>query len=63
MCVCPCVYPCARGHVAIEVYCSAHDEWLILKLCVYVGYHTAKNVSNFGGDPVNKLIFFKSLKI
>ena len=20
-------------------YCSAHDEWLIMKLCMYVGYH------------------------
>ena len=32
-------------------YCSAHDEWLIMKLCMYVGYHDANNVSNFGGDP------------
>ena len=36
-------------------YCSAHDEWLIMKLCTYVGYHDANNVSNFGGDPVSKL--------
>ena len=36
-------------------YCSAHDEWLIMKLCMYVGYHDANNVSNFGGDPVTKL--------
>ena len=36
-------------------YCSAHDEWLIMKLCMYVGYHTANNVSNFGGDPVTQL--------
>ena len=33
-------------------YCSALDEWLIMKLCMYVGYHDANNVSNFGGDPV-----------
>ena len=33
-------------------YCSAHDEWLIMKLCLYVGYNDANNVSNFGGDPV-----------
>ena len=38
-------------------YCSAHDEWLIMKLCMYVGYHDANNVSNFGGDPVNQLHF------
>ena len=36
-------------------YCSAHDEWLIMKLCVYVGYHDANTVSNVGGDPVTKL--------
>ena len=38
-------------------YCSAHDEWLIMKLCMYVGYHTANNVSNSGGDPVTQLNF------
>ena len=36
-------------------YCSAHDEWLIMKLCMYVGYHDANNVSNFGGDSVAQL--------
>ena len=35
-------------------YCSAHDEWLIRKRCIYVGYHDANNVSNFGGDPVTQ---------
>ena len=38
-------------------YCSAHVEWLILKLCMYVGYHDANNVSTFGGDVVTKLNF------
>ena len=38
-------------------YCSAHDEGRILKLCMYVGYLDANNVSNFGGDPVTKLNF------
>ena len=38
-------------------YCSAHDEWLIMKLCMYVGYHDANNVSNFGVDPVTQLNF------
>ena len=33
-------------------YCSAHDEWLILKLYMYVRYHTVNNVSNFGSDPI-----------
>ena len=28
-------------------YCSVHDEWLIMKLCMYVGYNTANNVSTF----------------
>ena len=26
-----------------------------MKLCMYVRYHTANNVSNFGGDPVTQL--------
>ena len=39
-------------------YCSAHDEWLIMKLCMDVGYHGANKVSNFGGDPIKlKTIF------
>ena len=38
-------------------YCLAHDEWLIVKLCMYVGHHDANNVSNFGGDPVTQLHF------
>ena len=34
-------------------YCSAHDEWLIMKLCMYVGYHDANNVLNFPpSDPI-----------
>ena len=45
----------------ISSYCSAHDEWLIMKLCMYVGYHDANNVSNFGGDPVTQLHFKKRL--
>ncbi len=27
------------------------------KLCMYVGYHDANNVSNFGDDPVTQLHF------
>ena len=38
-------------------YCSAHDEWLIMKLCMYIGYNDANNVSNFGCDPVTQLCF------
>ena len=26
-----------------------------MKLCMYVGYHDANNVSNVGGDPVTQL--------
>ena len=26
-----------------------------MKRCMYVGYHDANNVSNFGGDPVTQL--------
>ena len=36
-------------------YCSAHDEWLIMKLCMYVEYHDANNVSKIGGDPIQFL--------
>ena len=36
-------------------YCSVHNEWLIMKLCMYVGYHDANNVSNFGGDPLTQI--------
>ena len=39
----------------MSYFSSAHDEWLILKFCMYVGYHGANNVSNFGGDPVTQL--------
>ena len=42
-------------------YFSAHDERLILKLFMYVGYHDANNVSHFGGDTVTQLIFFKNV--
>ena len=45
-----------------EAVCPAHDEWLIMKLCMYVGYHTASNVSNFGGDPVTQLNLKNVLK-
>ena len=38
-------------------YCSAHDAWLITKLCMYVGYHGANNVSNVGDDPVTQFKF------
>ena len=38
-------------------YYSAHDEWLIMKLCMCVGYHAANNVSTFDGDPVTQLNF------
>ena len=50
MCVCVCV----SGDMS--PYCSAHDEWLIMKLCMYVRYHIANNVSHFGGDPVTHLV-------
>ena len=43
-------------------YCSGHDEWLIMKLCMYVRYHTANNVSNFGGDPVTQFNLKKRFK-
>ena len=38
----------------MSAYCTAHDEWLIMKRCTYVGNYDANNVSSFGGDPVNQ---------
>ena len=61
MCVCVCVRVCVgvslcvQRHVAILV--GTCDEWLIMKLCMYVGYHEANNLSHFGGDPVTQLNF------
>ena len=49
---------CASLSEDISPYCPAHDESLIMKLCMYVGYHDANNVSNVGDDPVTQLIFF-----
>ena len=49
------VYLCVCVSADMSPYCSAHDEWLIMKLCTYVGYHDANNVSNCGGDPVTQL--------
>ena len=46
----------------VSPYCSAHDEWLIMKLCMDVGYHDANNVSNVGGDPVIQLNLKKRFK-
>ena len=39
----------------VSPYCSAHGEWLVMKLCMYIEYYDANNVSNFGGDPVIQL--------
>ena len=39
-CVCVCVSE------DMSSYCSVYDEWLIMKLCMYVDYHDANNVSN-----------------
>ena len=43
VCVCACVRACESVSVCPKTcrpsYCSAHDEWLIMKLCMYVGYH------------------------
>ena len=50
--LCVCVCPGTCRHIA-------HDEWLIMKLCMYmyVRYNTANNVSNVGGDPMTQLSF------
>ena len=55
--MCECVRVCVSADMS--PYCSAHDEWLIMKLCMYVGSHDANNVSNFSGEPVTQLNFKK----
>ena len=52
--MCVCVRACVSV-THMSPYCSAHDEWLIIKLCMYVGCHDANSVSNCGGDPVTQL--------
>ena len=59
--VCECVYVRVCESADMSPYCSAHDEWLIMKLCMYVGYHDANNVSHFGCDSVTQLHFKKTL--
>ena len=61
--MCVCIRVCIHVSTDKSPYFSAHDEWLIMKLCMYVGYHTANNVSHFGGDPVAQLNFKKLNKI
>ena len=59
MCECVSESVCPRIE-SMSPYCSMHDEWLIMKLCLYIGYHDANNVSNFGGDPVTQLYLKKT---
>ena len=48
VCVCVCV------SADMSPYCSAHDEWLIMKLCMYVGYRLGQNSNNVPGkNPVD----------
>ena len=42
-----CVNECTCVSADMLPYCSAHDEWLIMKLYKYVRYNTANNVSTF----------------
>ena len=51
---------CVCVSADMSLYCSTRDEWLIMKLCMYVGYHDANDVSNCGGDPVTQLNLQKS---
>ena len=57
-----CVSECVSVSADMSPYCLAHDEWLIMKLCMYVGYHDVNNVPNCGGDPVTQLHFKNVLK-
>ena len=62
-CVRVCVCACVRVSADMSPYCSAHDDWLIMKLSMYVRYHTANKVSTWGGDPVTQLNFKNVNKI
>ena len=53
--VCECVSEWVCVPADISPYCSAHDEWLIMKLCMHIGYHDANIVSKVGGDSVTQL--------
>ena len=55
VCVSVCLSVCVSANMS--PYCSAHDEWLIMKRCMYVGYQDANNVSNVDGDPLIQLHF------
>ena len=37
-------------------YCSAHDEWLIMKVCMYVGYHDANDVSMYSNFFISAVL-------
>ena len=54
-----CVSECES--VDMSPYCSAHDEWQIMKHWMCVGYHDANNVSIFDGDPVTQFFFLNVL--
>ena len=54
---------CVSVSADMSPYCSAHDEWMIMKLCMYVRYHDPNNVSNFGGDSVTELNLKKVKKM
>ena len=59
MCACVSVCECVCVSADKSPYCSTIDEWLIMKLCTYVG---ANNVSTFGGDQLTQLNFKKCLR-
>ena len=46
-----CVCPKTCRHIARRMM-----NGLFMKLCMYVGYHDANNVSTFGGDPVTQYV-------
>ena len=43
-------------------YCSVHDEWLIMKRCMYVGYHDANNVVTQLNVKTFNLHFYTALR-
>ena len=50
--VCERVCECVCLSEDMSPYCSAHDEWLIMKLCMYVGYHDTNTFWWCPSDPI-----------
>ena len=51
-----CVSECICVSADMSPYCSAHDEWLIMKLLQICRVQYCHQCVKFGGDPVKQFI-------